>query len=127
FVAACGRNVPFLRTMGIACRTLRLSRTFRSALVGAGETVCAIACCITLVSAGGPAGPVAPPSPHWAYLPLHAPTVPTASIAGWARNPIDHFILAELVQHGMKPSPPADRRTLIRRVYFDLTGLPPTP
>ena len=45
----------------------------------------------------------------------------------WARTPIDAFILATLEQHGLKPSPEADRRTLIRRLSFDLIGLPPTP
>ena len=47
--------------------------------------------------------------------------------SGWVRTPIDAFILAELEQHGLKPSPEADRRTLIRRLSFDLIGLPPTP
>ena len=45
----------------------------------------------------------------------------------WSRNPIDRFIYARLSVAGLKPNPPADRRTLIRRVSYDLTGLPPTP
>ena len=45
----------------------------------------------------------------------------------WARNQIDLFILAKLEKEGLKPSPEADRRTLIRRLSFDLTGLPPSP
>ena len=64
---------------------------------------------------------------HWAYQPLRRPNTSAASTSAWPANPIDHFILAELAARGIKPSPPADRRTLIRRVYFDLTGLPPTP
>ena len=60
---------------------------------------------------------------HWAYQPVQRPTVP----AGRRRNPIDAFIQARLAREGLKPSPEADRRTLIRRVTLDLTGLPPTP
>ena len=60
---------------------------------------------------------------HWAYRPLEKPALPAAAVA----HPIDQFIRAELDAHRMNPSPPADRRTLIRRVYFDLVGLPPTP
>ena len=46
---------------------------------------------------------------------------------GWVRNPIDSFVLAKLSTQGLSPARPADRRTLIRRIHFDLTGLPPTP
>jgi hypothetical protein len=58
----------------------------------------------------------------WALQPVVRPTVPAN-----ARNPIDHFIQAKLDAKGLKPAPEADRRTLIRRLTFDLTGLPPTP
>jgi hypothetical protein len=65
----------------------------------------------------------------WAFEPLRRPAAPAISAPGssWARNPIDAFILATLQNKGLKPSPEADRRTLIRRLSFDLTGLPPTP
>jgi len=59
---------------------------------------------------------------HWSYVPVNRPPVP-----GAAQNPIDAFIQARLAQDGLKPSPEADRRTLIRRVTLDLTGLAPTP
>ena len=61
---------------------------------------------------------------HWAYQPLKRPAVP--QIAG-VTNPIDAFIQERLVKEGIHPSPEADRRTLIRRVTLDLTGLPPAP
>jgi hypothetical protein len=67
------------------------------------------------------------PADHWAWKPPVRPAVPAVRDAGWVRNPIDAFILARLEQAGLRPAAPADRPTLIRRVTFDLTGLPPTP
>ena len=64
---------------------------------------------------------------HWSYLPVSKPEIPETSDKKWAKNEIDHFILSKLDDLGMKPSPEADRRTLIRRLYLDLTGLPPRP
>jgi hypothetical protein len=61
---------------------------------------------------------------HWAYIPPRRPAVPKIAGAG---NPLDAFVLARLAEKKIKPSPEADRRTLIRRVSLDLTGLPPTP
>jgi Protein of unknown function (DUF1553)/Protein of unknown function (DUF1549)/Planctomycete cytochrome C len=63
---------------------------------------------------------------HWAFRPVHK-VDPPADSSGWSANPIDRFIHAGLVSHGLSLSPPADRRTLLRRAYFDLIGLPPTP
>ncbi len=60
---------------------------------------------------------------HWSFQPRAHPAVPAAVSA----NPIDAFILARLHKEGLKPAPPASRRTLIRRAYFDVTGLPPSP
>lgn len=69
-----------------------------------------------------------PTAPHWAFLPLQRPTVPIVKKPGViVNNPIDAFIGAKLEAKGLKPAPPADKRTLLRRVTFDLTGLPPTP
>jgi hypothetical protein len=65
--------------------------------------------------------------PHWAYIPPQRPDVPVVKNESWARNDVDRFVLARLKEAGVEPSPEADRRTLIRRLYFDLTGLPPAP
>lgn len=62
----------------------------------------------------------------WSLQPLSRPPVPETD-GDWVRTPIDAFILQELRAHGLAPSPEADRRTLVRRLYFDLLGLPPTP
>jgi hypothetical protein len=77
-------------------------------------------------SAGGSIPPPAPSPPHWAYLPLR-PVTPPQSPAQPPGHPVDAFIRARLAQAGWNPAPAADRRTLLRRVTFDLTGLPPTP
>ena len=69
---------------------------------------------------------IAPPS-HWAFVPPKRPVVPEVSKPGWARNPIDRFILARLERAGLAPSPEADRATLLRRLSLDLIGLPPSP
>ena len=63
----------------------------------------------------------------WAFQPLKTPTPPKVSDPAWGKNPIDQFIHARLITEGLQPSPPAERVALIRRVTFDLTGLPPTP
>jgi hypothetical protein len=63
----------------------------------------------------------------WSLVPPKRPPVPEVKDKTWARNPIDNFVLARLESEGLKSSPEADRATLLRRVYFDLTGLPPTP
>ncbi|MGH7870521.1 MAG: DUF1549 domain-containing protein, partial [Candidatus Dormibacteraceae bacterium] len=64
---------------------------------------------------------------HWAWQPLSHPVVPQVKDASWPKTPIDNFILAKLEEKNLKPNPPADKRTLIRRATFDLIGLPPTP
>jgi len=63
---------------------------------------------------------------HWAFVSSGRPPVPATKDMQWPRNDIDRFILARLEAEGLKPSPEASRETLIRRVTFDLTGLPPT-
>ncbi len=65
----------------------------------------------------------------WAFQPLKvvAPPAVSAEAAKWVHNPIDNFVVAKLVEKGLSPNPLVDRRTLIRRAYFDLIGLPPEP
>jgi hypothetical protein len=64
---------------------------------------------------------------HWAFSPPQRPAVPVVVDASWARNPIDRFILARLEQRRVPHAVEADRATLLRRLAFDLTGLPPEP
>jgi len=64
---------------------------------------------------------------HWAFQPIADPPLPPVNDHQWCRTPIDHFILARLEERELPPAEQADRRTLIRRATYDLTGLPPTP
>ncbi|MBX3112610.1 MAG: DUF1553 domain-containing protein [Fimbriimonadaceae bacterium] len=66
------------------------------------------------------------PAKHWAYVPPVRPPLPLVRDKRWVRNPVDRFVLARLEKEGLRPSPEADRATLLRRVTLDLTGLPPT-
>lgn len=68
----------------------------------------------------------APKSPHWAFQPIRDPAAPAVTQAAWCRTSLDRFLLAPLEARGIQPAPPADRRALIRRATYDLTGLPPT-
>lgn len=78
--------------------------------------------------ADAPRGPTQAERDFWSFRPLEAIAPPTPrDTQGWACGAIDRFILADLEAHGLHPNPRADRRTLIRRVTFDLIGLPPTP
>jgi len=64
--------------------------------------------------------------PHWAFVAPKRPEIPAVGDKAWVRNPVDSFVLARLEKEGLKPSPAADKATLLRRVSYDLTGLPPT-
>ncbi len=64
---------------------------------------------------------------HWSFQPISHPPVPAVRQMQWVKTPVDAFILAQLEMAGLRPSAPADKRTLIRRATFDLIGLPPTP
>src|SRR5262245_31422868 len=82
-----------------------------------------------LLAAGLPAvlGSSQGKADHWAFQPISHPEPPPVADPAWPRNEIDRFILARLEEKGLRPSPEADRRTLIRRACFDVTGLPPAP
>ncbi len=69
----------------------------------------------------------APYAEHWAFLKPNRSTLPTIVDRKWARNSIDHFVLAQLEKKGLKPMAEADRYTLLRRLSLDLRGLPPSP
>lgn len=64
---------------------------------------------------------------HWCWQPIQPTSPPAVIDADWPKNPIDHFILAKLEAADLTPAAEADRRTLVRRLYFDMIGLPPTP
>lgn len=64
---------------------------------------------------------------HWAYQPVRKPAVPQPKDPAWCRTPVDSFVLAKLEENGMHPNKPARKEALIRRAYYDLIGLPPTP
>ena len=64
---------------------------------------------------------------HWAFIKPERHSLPKVEQTEWPLNPIDHFVLSKLEEAGIEPSPEAEQTTLLRRVYFDLIGLPPTP
>jgi hypothetical protein len=70
--------------------------------------------------------PLPDPRDHWSYHPPTRPAVPKVRNAAWGRNPIDAFVVAGQESQGLSPAPAADKSTLLRRVYLDLVGLPPT-
>src|SRR5438445_1593859 len=63
---------------------------------------------------------------HWSFQRPVRPFPPSVQEPKWVKNPVDQFVLARLQKAGLKPSPPAERASLLRRVNFDLIGLPPT-
>lgn len=65
--------------------------------------------------------------PHWAFAKIERPKLPEVKNESWVKNEIDRFILSKLEENNLKPLPEADKTTLLRRVYMDLIGLPPTP
>jgi mono/diheme cytochrome c family protein len=74
----------------------------------------------------GANGTAKTPKPLWSLKPVERPAIPSVKMKDWVQNPIDNFVLAKMEADGLHPAPRADRRTLLRRVTYDLTGLPPT-
>lgn len=65
--------------------------------------------------------------PHWSFIAPKQARLPKVQDKSWPHNAVDYFVLARLEKEGLKPSPPADKYALVRRLYFDVLGLPPTP
>src|SRR5262245_35070747 len=100
---------------------MRRGTTLAACLAGAWALVAAGTAADKKPPADGPA----PAREHWAFLPVARPRVP--EVRGSYRTGVDRFILSALEARGSRLNPPADRTTLMRRVSFGLTGLPPTP
>src|SRR5688500_2424277 len=64
---------------------------------------------------------------HWSFRPVARPAVPQTRDKAWPRNGVDRFVISRLEEAGLEPSPEAERLAWLRRVYFTLTGLPPSP
>ncbi len=64
---------------------------------------------------------------HWSWRPVASPDLPTVTDSNWPRTELDHFVLAKIEDAGLRPAEPAEKRIWLRRIYFDLIGLPPTP
>lgn len=84
---------------------------------------------IALLLAGAPTARASDPAPavHWAFEKVRKPSVPSVHDSGWVNTPVDAFVLERLEQKDWRPALPASKSDLIRRVYFDVTGLPPSP
>ncbi|MGH7223362.1 MAG: DUF1549 domain-containing protein, partial [Gemmataceae bacterium] len=81
----------------------------------------------TIAAAKKPLTVTAKDKDYWAYRPLQRVMLPSVKDAAWVRTPLDRFLLAKMEARGVTPAAAAERRTLVRRLYFDLIGLPPTP
>jgi len=89
--------------------------------------LCAAQFTATRVAAAGDEAPSRFSSQHWAYSPPVKSPLPTVRMENWPRQPLDAFVAARHKAESISPAPEADRTTLLRRLTFDLTGLPPTP
>jgi hypothetical protein len=137
----------FLRTGGTGGPAIEPGRSDNSLLIDAirgtnnvprmppeGEGEPLTAAQIELLAQWIDQGAVAPaeepqgdPRQHWSFQPVRRVSAPSSRFTPWAENPVDLFLAADWERLGLEPVPEADRTTLLRRVTFDLTGLPPTP
>ncbi|MBI3870493.1 MAG: DUF1553 domain-containing protein [Verrucomicrobia bacterium] len=108
-----------------------LARRLSSRRAALGVAICAVIALADAIAAraSDTNTPTAPSrkSDHWAFQALTDPTPPSVANERWIENPIDRFIVAKAAEHHLSPAPRAERRTLLRRATYDLTGLPPTP
>lgn len=88
--------------------------------------ICALAAGLPLAGLAAPGQSFEEAKAHWAYQPVQPPTPPQVKATERLQSPIDAFLLAKLEENNLSFAPPADKRTLLRRVYYGLTGLPPT-
>lgn len=96
--------------------------------ISLGSVICWLALSVgTQADEPGEASPSAEDREHWAFAPPSRPQAPRVRDPDWPRQELDRFVLARLEKEGLSPSPEADRSTLIRRLSFDVTGLPPAP
>ncbi len=99
---------------------------FHSTLLGSLALAVVCTGIATAAESKAPAKKAAPQTP-WSFLPLRESTPPKVRNAKWPQTQVDHFLLAKMDKAGVKPAASSDPRALIRRLHFDLTGLPPTP
>ena len=88
---------------------------------------CRICSCFMALTLSPSAFPEDEARRHWSFQPVEEVTLPNVANVGWLRTPVDAFVLAALEQRRWQPAPSASRSEWIRRVYFDLSGLPPAP
>ena len=87
-----------------------------------------VAMTVVAAASAQPAAPsVAPTADHWSFKPFTKKAPPQVRDTGWPRGRVDRFVLAALESRGLAPNADADPAALVRRVFFDLTGLPPSP
>src|SRR5262249_18536557 len=119
---ATGRDRKQSRSL---TRVMQQSRSTTHWGIIAGGTALGMLCAVTMPAQAG--GQRRAGRDWWSLQPLRPVAVPSVDDSQRPQNPIDHFILHRLKKERLAPSPMADRRTLIRRLSFDLVGLPPTP
>jgi hypothetical protein len=128
------REKLFLIAHFVACKVLIVLEMDIRAMIRLTLLFTLFAAAMTL-AAVAPADPPRRMSPpvndenrkFWSFQQVQRPAVPTVKHTGWVKNPIDAFVLAKLEEKNLLPAPPANKAALLRRAYYDLTGLPPSP